>query len=404
MKMILRYLTYVLVIFGFLINSLGYEKEFYKKTGFLAGICPSINDTDKWIDLGFNYVRRDIPMPFDSLATFDTLSESFIAYRNEAVTSKEKGIKTVVITPYPYTFLSYGIDPRTPEGREIVKRTNTKIAEEMKGIAEVYQITNEMGQPAFTAPLTLSEAAAFIKDGIDGVKAGDSDALIGYNMAGINYELIDLMGAYNDNIDYIGLDLYIGSFGSGTIELFILECRKLALEVKKPVILAEFGFMGKGDSKSKTEKTKFLKEIYGYDSEVAAIADYQNFLPKINPVLYATVKNVMGADKRVAEEVFIGGYSDHFYETVGSNYLLGYPHTPEGQAKFYRDLLPKIFKEKCIVGAFIYCSHDSNSCYTCGGHNCPIETSWGLFDLNGNPKPSYYAVKEAYLTYKCKLK
>jgi hypothetical protein len=397
--MFLRYLAYVLVIFGILINSLGYEKEFNKKTGFMAGICHASFEKDVWADLGLNYVRLDIPMPFNSLATFDTLSESFIAYRNTAVANKEKGVKTMVITPYPYTFLAYGIDPRTPEGREIVKRTNAKIAEEMKGIAEVYQITNEMGQPAFSAPLTLSESATFLKDGIDGVRVGNEDALTGYNMAGINYELIDLMGDYNDKIDYIGLDLYIGSFGIGTIDMFILECRKLALEVKKPVILAEFGFMGKGDHKSKADKAKFLKENYGYDSEASAIADYHNFLPMINPVLFATMKNVFGDDKRVAEEVFIGGYSDHFYETIGSNFLLGYPHTPEGQAKFYKDLLPKIFKEKCIVGAFIYNSHDSNTCYTCGGHNCPIETSWGLFDVNGNPKPSYYAVKEAYASF-----
>jgi len=396
LKIILRYLSYILVICSIFINSQGFEKEFNKKTDFMAGICPAKNETDKLVDIGLNYVRRDVPMPFDSLATFNRLSDSFISYRNEAIASKAKGIKTMVITPYPYTFLRYGIDPRTAEGRELVKKTISKIAEELKGIVEIYQITNEMGQPSFTAPLTLSEAATFIKDGFDGIKTGDGDALIGYNMADINYDLIDLIGDYNSKMDYAGLDLYIGSFGTGTIDMYIWQCRKLAFEVKKPVILAEFGFMGSGVSKIKAEKAKFLKENYGYESEAAAIADYQNFLPKLNPVLYKTIKNVFGDDKQVAEEVFIGGYSDHFYETVGSNYLLGYPHTPEGQAKFYRDLLPKIFCEKCIVGAFIYNSHDSDTCYTCGSHNCPIETSWGLFDVNGNPKPAYYAVKEAY--------
>ncbi|MEI6579841.1 MAG: AMP-binding protein, partial [Eubacteriales bacterium] len=279
MKMIVRYLSYILVIFGILINSQGYQKPFYEKSDFLAGICPARNETDKWVDLGLNYVRRDIPMPFDSLKTIDVLSESFITYRNEAIASKAKGIKTMVITPYPYTFLHYGIDPRTGEGRELVKKAISKIAEELKGIVEIYQITNEMGQPSFTAPLTLSEAATFIKDGFDGIKAGDPDALIGYNMADINYDLIDFLGDYNSKMDYAGLDLYIGSFGTGTIDMYIWQCRKLAFEMKKPVILAEFGFMGSGVSKSKTEKAKFLKENYGYDSEAAAIARQ----PESNP-------------------------------------------------------------------------------------------------------------------------
>jgi hypothetical protein len=45
---------------------------------------------------------------------------------------------------------------------------------------------------------------------------------------------------------------------------------------------------------------------------------------------------------------------------------------------------------------FVYCWQDSGDCYVCGQVECPVETKWGLVDYNGNPKPSYYAVKEAY--------
>ena len=48
---------------------------------------------------------------------------------------------------------------------------------------------------------------------------------------------------------------------------------------------------------------------------------------------------------------------------------------------------------------FVYCWGDSDSCYVCGQADCPVETGWGLVDGKGNPKPSYYAVKEAYTSY-----
>lgn len=49
-----------------------------------------------------------------------------------------------------------------------------------------------------------------------------------------------------------------------------------------------------------------------------------------------------------------------------------------------------------LAGVFIDCYADSDMCYFCGQHDCPVETKWGLVDGRGNEKPSYYAVQAAF--------
>ena len=39
---------------------------------------------------------------------------------------------------------------------------------------------------------------------------------------------------------------------------------------------------------------------------------------------------------------------------------------------------------------------DTSKCYVCGQTDCPVETKWGIVDCDLNPKPAYYAVKEAF--------
>ncbi len=40
--------------------------------------------------------------------------------------------------------------------------------------------------------------------------------------------------------------------------------------------------------------------------------------------------------------------------------------------------------------------HDAYACHVCGQTDCPTEAQWGLTKRDGTPKPSYYAVKEAF--------
>jgi hypothetical protein len=46
------------------------------------------------------------------------------------------------------------------------------------------------------------------------------------------------------------------------------------------------------------------------------------------------------------------------------------------------------------VGVFFYRWEDQERCWACGSPDCPMETRWGLVDLEGKPKPAYHAFKE----------
>ena len=95
--------------------------------------------------------------------------------------------------------------------------------------------------------------------------------------------------------------------------------------------------------------------------------------------------------------VFHSDFKDHLYTELPADVVIpGYPHTPDGQAAFYHDLLPRLMQKPYLLGAFIYRTTDSERCYVCGQNDCPIETRWGLLTIDGEPKPAYDAVRRVY--------
>jgi hypothetical protein len=62
--------------------------------------------------------------------------------------------------------------------------------------------------------------------------------------------------------------------------------------------------------------------------------------------------------------------------------------------------LPNLKKIDCLAGFFVFCWRDSPACWYCGQSDCPYETAWGITDVNGNPKPAFYAVKDAMASFK----
>ena len=68
--------------------------------------------------------------------------------------------------------------------------------------------------------------------------------------------------------------------------------------------------------------------------------------------------------------------------------------TPEEQAR-YVQLCQKIFAEHpAVIGNFFFRWSDAETCWQCGERDCPAECAWGCVDVNENPKPAYYALKE----------
>ena len=99
----------------------------------------------------------------------------------------------------------------------------------------------------------------------------------------------------------------------------------------------------------------------------------------------------------MANKLFDTELASHLYRELQGGYQLNkYRHTIEDQARFFTDTIARLKKLDFLCGAIVYCYSDSDACYICGQSDCPVETGWGLIDLNGNPKPAYYAVQEAF--------
>lgn len=368
-----------------------------KTDGLIKGVCHADPDYDLLHEAGIEWTRKDIPFLYDHEGN---ISQSYLNWKAEMQAYADNGIKIFAITPYPYKFLEYGIDPRTPEGKLKVQETAKYYVEDLKDIVGVFQVTNEMGIDRFTKPLTIDEAADYIACQLEVMDplCEKYDILLGYNIA--NIELPFKMLKYNDYLDYIGLDLYLGCFEDilHEIDTFVALAGLVHLITQKPIIYCEFGYMGYGEPKTPEEKIKVLQK-YGYNSEAEATADMNNFIQKLPEDMKEEILELYPdyTAEQYADIIFRGEYMNHFYTSLPEGYYLdGYTHTPMGQAKFFEDLIPKLLSKDYIIGTVIYCWSDSDACYVCGQSDCPVETGWGLVDGEGNRKPSFYAVKNIF--------
>ncbi len=70
-------------------------------------------------------------------------------------------------------------------------------------------------------------------------------------------------------------------------------------------------------------------------------------------------------------------------------------HTPDAQAQFISQAFDVFVAHKdMMLGQFYFRWADQPTCWQCGKPDCPAETAWGLVDLQGRPKPSYYALRD----------
>ena len=368
-----------------------------KAGGFIKGVCHADPDYELIKEAGISWTRKDIPFLYDEDGN---ISQSYLSWKEEMKAYADNGIKVFAITPYPYKFFEHGVDPRTPEGKEFVQETAKYYVEDLKDIVGAFQVTNEMGIDRFTKPLTIDEAVDYIGCQLEVMDplCEEYDILLGYNIA--NFVLPFKMLKYNEYLDYIGLDLYLGCFEDILHEIETFEALAgLVHHISgKPIIYCEFGYMGYGEPKTPEEKVAVLQK-YGYNSEAEATADMDNFIQKLPEDMKEEILELYPdyTAEEYAEIIFRGEYMNHFYTSLPEGYYLdGYTHTPEGQAKFYETLIPRLLSKDYIIGTIIYCWGDSDSCYVCGQSDCPVETGWGLVDGQGNPKPSYFAVKDAF--------
>lgn len=373
------------------------EAALEKTGGFMKGVCHAEPQYDLIKEGNIEWFRDDIPFPYDEDGK---LSESYKEWKEYVKAYADNGIRIFGITPYPEDYIEYGLDPREPENREAIQDIARFYVNDLKGIVGAFQVTNEMGIDRFTHPLTMEEAYEFIGMQLEAMYPIRGDILIGYNLAALSIAKMPFeMKPYHEYCDYVGVDLYLGCFENllKNANQYLTVLGFVRMVTGKPIILCEFGYIGLGEPKSKKEKQAIL-ESYGYSSEEEARADIDNFIKALPEELADEFdKYADETPEYRADLMFEGEFSNHLYRELHEGFgLYGFPHTPEGQAEFFSYIIPKIRKRSYVIGSFIYMWDDTGDCYVCGQTDCPVETKWGLVDGEGNPKPSYYAVQEAF--------
>ena len=363
--------------------------------GFMKGICHPSEDYAQIRGAGIEWNRADIPFPFGKDGG---LRQDYLDWKEKMRGYIAGGIRIMAVTPYPRTFIEHGIDPRLPENEARVREVAVFLLEDLRGIAEAYQITNEMGLPQFMKPLDIRQAVRFIGIQLEAMYPVRGDILLGYNSSGPQTDLHTLMRPWHKYCDYVGIDIYLGCFVAAGNWMYMFDAllRYLWSLTGKPIILAEFGYISGGAPKPPEEKRAML-ERYGVSSEEEARAKPALFLEKLKalePKMYGYVEHCASGDP--IDFIFKTMFRNHFYKEFAKGVVIKkYPHTPEGQADFYRDIFPQLARLPFLLGAFIYNWRDREQCGYCGQVGCPQETRWGLVDPESREKPSYYAVRDA---------
>ncbi len=364
----------------------------YKKTGgFMKGICHPRGDYESLTGAGLGWVRRDTPYPFDMDGN---LSESYRRFVDETRAYAENGLRSVVVSPYPREFLAHGIDPRTPEGLARVREVCAFLAADYRELGVCWQATNEMFVIHFRMPLTIPESVEFLVASLQGLRAGDPDGIIGHNTVSLEAGWDELCRDIDrrTECDYFGFDLYNGTWGGGGTDTYIDRINGLYELCGKPIVLMEFGFASLGGNTKDngvTEVADYFRRI-GFDGWKDVQNRLDEFIGLLPPPLKRTAVTCAPEDLMPA----IAGMMPHLTKTWFAEMTI--PHTEEGQAAFYAELLPKLLANPYLAGAVLYCWQDSRTCFTCGASDCPCETAWGITRCDGTKKPAYDVIKKIF--------
>lgn len=392
----IKYLPANIIKSYFISSSSEETRAFIRKYGFIKGVTSADETYDKIKGANIEWVRESCPAPF--LAD-GSVNESYERFKEMCLRYKEHGIRVMGITPLPNEYINCGVDMRTSEGEEKLRQVSRFLIKDLGGYVSGLQIANELGMPRFMIPYNMEECIRFLGIQMQEMYPLREDIIIGYNSAGPQVDLHLGMRPYLKYCDYVGLDMYLGCFFSlpGFTWLFDVMVRYLWAFTKKPVLMQEFGYIGGGKPKSRREKDAILKS-YGFRNEKEAKRDIMKFVDALPPHFRGHVKFVCGEDEKVTTSfMFSGDMTNHLYKELPAVTVIpGMPHTPEGQAKFFTKVIGRLRRLDFMCGAIIYCYSDFHHCGYCGQADCPTETLWGLVDINGEPKPSYYAVREAF--------
>jgi len=360
-----------------------------KTGGMLHGICRPREEYALYKGAGIQWMRFTISLPPEDPGEPWPILERIRRYN-------ENGLKIMAITPSVGAYLGRGIDPRTAEGEERVRELAREMITRLGGLIQGIQICNEIGIPRFGHPLTMNEAVRFIGVQAEAMASLKGDIVVGYNSVGPQVDQHFKMRPWFKYLDYVGMDMYVGCFFPVLTQLGLFEVllKYLWAFTRKPVMLMEFGYLAGGAPKSRAEKLAVLQK-YGFESEKQAKENIEGFVSRLPEKSQKYIAKCASGDW--GKFVFAREFRQHLYCELPANVRIrGCAHTPEGQAEFYRRLLPRLEKLPFLCGMFIYTCEDDVACCICGQTQCPMETMWSIFDKQGRPHAGYEAVKEIW--------
>ncbi len=315
---------------------------------FIIGTCHAGRESYAALrDIGLNALRLDIPFPFGDRDR--TPSDAFTATAEYVREVHAQGLQPVGITPYPIAVPDWEGPPGSDGYFSLARESARFLPEQFKDRVRVWESTNEMNIGGFRQPLDVDQAVRFVIESARGVKEADAGFKIGANMGGMDdlgKSMYKDIYAADVGWDYIGTDGYFGTWEEGGPHTWTETFDWLNELAPLPVFVMEWGFASKGD-----------------------------IMPRADVIPDGTNPH----DK----SLWCFGWDE------GGQVL---PHTFEMQGRFITEAM-EIIAERA-AGAFYYCWRDSSMC-SCGKAECPVEANWGLVDVNGDPKPSYYALQKA---------
>jgi hypothetical protein len=332
---------------------------------FMAGVAIdpiglSIQNDNLLREAGLGWMRTGVRgFNQDRFFAGESQSEHYYQTREKFIELRKTGFQIMGITP-GCKGLSAAAGPiGSPEYFENYRRLCAFLGREFAGLIDYWQVANELDIWIFRDELTLEQSADFLRAGVRGIKDASRDLKVGINITLFPSKPGEVDGntdkhegvflaksIYSDltlELDYAGLDSYPGTWREGGADSWHGYLESFHQLTGKPIIIQEFGYSSAGEIMTEAE---------------AQSGAYPCELKKWK-------------------------FSWH-----GS-------HSPQVQADFITESY-RIFAEKpYVIGAIYYRWDDQDSCWQCERPDCPAETAWGLVDLAGKPKPSYYSLKAA---------
>ena len=319
-------------------------------------------------EAGFKWVRQGFTFPFKDKLD-GSLTERYQQSKEAAIAWQEKGFKVMGITPllglesaqegkmvWKQRSPEWMVDQTTGAFADQYRKTCAFMARDLQDLVTLWQIGNEWDARAFSGPLGLRRASELVFSGAQGLKEGNPDLTIGTNTAGISKSYYFYGRLYPDPrrelLDYCGVDQYFGSWQDGGPQTWDKHIEELADITQTKLLINEWGYSAFGELMNEQERK---------DSWLGA---------------------------------YYTGCRAHKWPFAWDK-----GHTPEVQGEYIRQAFEVFNKHRDrIIGMFLYRWEDQEKCW-CGKSDCPAETRWGIVDLQGKPKPGYYAFKEGVEKY-----